>query len=58
MPNVTAAPWLYHSSPAMLLASNAATLWKPVNVPIAVAVSFLSTTLVIHALAMPSVAAA
>ena len=49
---------LYHNKPAMVLASIVQILWKAVNVPIAVAVSFLSATLLIHALLIPSVAAA
>ena len=41
--------------PAIELASIVAMLWKAVYVPIAVAVSFLSEMLDIHAFAMPSV---
>ena len=49
---------LYHNKPATVLAHRAAILCNPVNKPIAEAVSDFGTMLLIHALAIPSVAAA
>lgn len=51
-------PKINHIHPASELAIIVNTLWKPVYVPIAVAVSFLSAMLLIQALATLSVAAA
>lgn len=56
--NATLAPYLNQSSPAMELANIVQMLCNPVNVPIAVAVSFFSEILEIQAFDIPSVAAA
>ena len=56
--NVALAPNWYQISPANEFANIVKILWKPEKVPIAVAVSFLSVMLLIHAFEMPSVAAA
>ena len=56
--NAVSTPNQNHINPATELAIMAAILWKPVNDPMAVAVSFLSVMLLIHALEIPSVAAA
>lgn len=56
--NAVSTPNQNQIAPASELAIIAAMLWKPANDPIAVAVSFLSVMLLIHAFEIPSVAAA
>ena len=52
------APNSNQTRPAIVLANIVQILWKPVYIPMAVAVSFLSVILLIHAFEIPSVAAA
>ena len=56
--NAADAPNLYQIKPVRVLDSMAQMLWSPEKVPIAVAVSFLSTMFEIHAFEIPSVAEA
>jgi len=58
MINAILAPSQNQISPVKELAIMAQMLWNPVNVPIAVAVSFLFVILEIHAFEIPSVAEA
>ena len=56
--NAVVAPNWNQIKPVSELASIEQMLWSPENVPIAVAVSFLSVMFEIHAFEMPSVAEA